>query len=50
MAVTPWRMALRNAANAFIPTPSWNKVIGMRPKGSPVGLAVASDERDLDDG
>lgn len=32
-----------NAASAFILTPAWNKVIGMRPQGSPVGLAVASD-------
>ncbi|MFA6984684.1 MAG: hypothetical protein WC213_00565 [Arenimonas sp.] len=32
-----------NAGNAFILTPSWNKVVGVRPQGSPVGLAVAKD-------
>jgi glucose/arabinose dehydrogenase len=32
-----------NAATAFILTPQWNKVVGVRPQGSPVGLAVASD-------
>lgn len=32
-----------NAADAFILTPDWNKVVGVRPQGSPVGLAVAKD-------
>lgn len=32
-----------NAATAFILTPQWNKVVGVRPQGSPVGLTVASD-------
>jgi glucose/arabinose dehydrogenase/uncharacterized protein YecT (DUF1311 family) len=32
-----------NAATAFILTPQWNKAVGVRPQGSPVGLAVASD-------
>jgi glucose/arabinose dehydrogenase/uncharacterized protein YecT (DUF1311 family) len=32
-----------NAADATILTPEWNKVVGVRPQGSPVGLAVAKD-------
>jgi glucose/arabinose dehydrogenase/uncharacterized protein len=32
-----------NAATAFIVTPEWNKVVGVRPQGSPVGLALAKD-------
>ena len=32
-----------NAATALILTPQWNKVVGVRPQGSPVGLAIASD-------
>jgi glucose/arabinose dehydrogenase/uncharacterized protein len=32
-----------NAAEATILTPEWNKVVGVRPQGSPVGLAVAKD-------
>jgi glucose/arabinose dehydrogenase len=32
-----------NAAEAFILTPEWNKVVGVRPQGSPVGLAIAKD-------
>ena len=32
-----------NAADAFILTPNWNKMVGVRPQGSPVGLAVAKD-------
>jgi glucose/arabinose dehydrogenase/uncharacterized protein YecT (DUF1311 family) len=32
-----------NAANALVLTPGWNKVIGLRPQGSPVGLTVARD-------
>ena len=31
------------SANAFELTPGWDKVVGKRPQGSPVGLAVARD-------
>jgi glucose/arabinose dehydrogenase/uncharacterized protein YecT (DUF1311 family) len=31
------------AADAFVLTPGWNKSPGVRPQGSPVGLAVADD-------
>ncbi len=31
------------AANAFVLTPGWNGVPGVRPRGTPVGLAVAKD-------
>jgi glucose/arabinose dehydrogenase len=34
---------LEPAANALILTPGWGKVDGMRPQGSPVGLAIAGD-------
>lgn len=37
----PYREA--NSAEAYILTPEWNKVVGVRPQGSPVGLAVAKD-------
>jgi glucose/arabinose dehydrogenase/uncharacterized protein len=40
---TPLPYGSANAAQAFILTPDWNKVVGLRPQGSPVGLAVASD-------
>jgi glucose/arabinose dehydrogenase len=32
-----------NSANATILTTQWNKVVGTRPQGSPVGLAIAND-------
>jgi glucose/arabinose dehydrogenase/uncharacterized protein YecT (DUF1311 family) len=32
-----------NAADAFILTPNWNKVVGACPQGSPVGVTVAGD-------
>jgi len=32
-----------NSATATILTPEWNKVVGVRPQGSPVGLTVAKD-------
>lgn len=32
-----------NAANAVILTPEWNKVVGVRPQGSPAGITVADD-------
>jgi glucose/arabinose dehydrogenase len=32
-----------NAATAQVLTPNWDKVSGLRPQGSPVGLAVATD-------
>jgi len=35
--------AAGNAQSAFVLTPGWNKVIGVRPQGSPVGLTVARD-------
>jgi glucose/arabinose dehydrogenase len=31
------------ASDAFLLTQSWNELAGTRPKGSPVGLAVARD-------
>lgn len=31
------------ASDAFILTPGWNRVDGVRPRGAPVGLAVAED-------
>jgi glucose/arabinose dehydrogenase/uncharacterized protein YecT (DUF1311 family) len=40
---TPLPYGAPNAAEALILTPEWNKVIGVRPQGSPVGLAVATD-------
>lgn len=39
--ILPYRVA--NAANAYILTPEWNKVVGLRPQGSPTGIAVARD-------
>ena len=35
--------AAANSATATILTPEWNKVVGVRPQGSPVGLTVAKD-------
>lgn len=32
-----------NSASATILTTQWDKVVGLRPQGSPVGLAIASD-------
>lgn len=40
---TPLPYGSPNASEAFILTPSWDKVVGVRPQGSPVGLAVAAD-------
>jgi len=40
---SPLPYGAANAASASILTPEWNKVIGVRPQGSPVGLTVASD-------
>jgi len=40
---TPLPYGLPNAADAFILTEDWNKVVGVRPQGSPVDLAVAKD-------
>lgn len=40
---TPLPYGAPNAAQALILTPEWNKVVGLRPQGSPVGLAVAKD-------
>lgn len=40
---TPLPYGSKNAAEAFILTPKWDKLVGVRPQGSPVGLAVASD-------
>jgi glucose/arabinose dehydrogenase/uncharacterized protein YecT (DUF1311 family) len=40
---TPLRYGSPNAAEALVLTPEWNKVVGVRPQGSPVGLAVAAD-------
>ena len=31
------------ASDAFLLTPGWNSIAGTRPRGSPVGLAVAND-------
>jgi glucose/arabinose dehydrogenase len=40
---SPLPYGAANAAEAMILTPGWNKVVGVRPQGSPVGLAVAKD-------
>jgi glucose/arabinose dehydrogenase/uncharacterized protein YecT (DUF1311 family) len=40
-AAMPYKAA--NAATAQVLTPGWNKVLGLRPQGSPVGLTVAKD-------
>jgi glucose/arabinose dehydrogenase/uncharacterized protein YecT (DUF1311 family) len=40
---SPLTYGADNAAEATILTPGWNKVVGVRPQGSPVGLAVAKD-------
>lgn len=32
-----------NAADGSVLTPAWNKVVGLRPQGSPTGITVATD-------
>jgi glucose/arabinose dehydrogenase len=39
----PLAYGAKESADAFILTPGWNKLVGVRPQGSPVGLAVAKD-------
>jgi glucose/arabinose dehydrogenase len=40
---TPLPYGAANAADATILTTQWNKVVGTRPQGSPVGLTIAKD-------
>jgi glucose/arabinose dehydrogenase/uncharacterized protein YecT (DUF1311 family) len=40
---TPLSYGSPNTADAFVLTPNWDKVVGVRPQGSPVGLAIARD-------